>query len=223
MCVKRYWAVGLVVVVVLACSSAAMASWLPFDGNALTSGTTTWRGTVPFVFSLGSGTLAVNVDYAVYAPGQFGTSTELGNPTDPSGGNDYVYAYEIWNNTGGNQGVASFTVGLVPSNPEPANQGSVSDPSNAGVPPLNYDFSNGSQSAVWSYGTSTPLAVGKYSNILIYTSPYPPEWDSATVQSANALFNTESLPSPVPEPATGTLLGIAAVLLVMARRVRGQS
>ncbi len=224
MCVKRYWGISLVVLLV--CSSAAMGSWLPLDGNVLTSGTTTWQGTVPFTYTLGSHNLNVNVDYAVYAPGQFGTSMELGYPTDPSDGTEYVYAYQIWNNTGGNQGVSAFTVGFTaaPGNSDPANQGFVLAPSNSGVPPASYDFSYGSsgdaQSAVWSYGSATPLAIGKYSDILIYTSPYPPEWDQSSVQTASALVAGGFLPSPVPEPATCTLLIVAGIFLAVRRRMR---
>src|SRR5262245_23020689 len=42
------------------------------------------------------GKIQADVNYAVYAPGQFSLSAALGNPFDPSGGTDYVYAYEIF-------------------------------------------------------------------------------------------------------------------------------
>jgi len=209
-----------------------MGSYLPVDPNAYNDGTTTWHGTVPFAASNVIGNLAINVDYAVYAPGAFSTSTALGNPTDPSNGSQYVYAYQLWNNAGGSLALSAFSVGFADakdsdgategSNKLPANIGYYNIPSDTGVPPSGQAFvppSGIAGSADWTY--SPGLQVGSHSNVLIYTSPYPPETDTATVQGG--ITDTQRLPSPVPEPATGLLLGaaVAFLLAVRVRRARG--
>ncbi|MGA2031017.1 MAG: PEP-CTERM sorting domain-containing protein [Thermoguttaceae bacterium] len=222
---------GVVLVVMLACSGAAMGSMLPLDPNAYNDGTRTWSGTQAFVGP--GGLLDVAVDYAVYAPGQFHASTTLGNPTDPSNGSEFVYAYQL--NNVGVFNVACFSVGLADAADSdagkeadklPANIGFVAnfpgDPN--GFPPFSEAFTYPSggrpaQSADWSYSSSLPA--GSYSNILIYTSPYPPHTDAATVQAGQ--IATEGLPSPfnpAPEPASGLLLAVAAVFLLAVRVCR---
>jgi len=225
--VTKYSGVGLVVL--FACTSAAMGSYLPFDPNAYNDGTTTWRGTQPFAASIPvpGFNVMVNVDYAVYAPGAFSTSAALGNPTDPSNGLQYVYAYQLWNNVGGDSALSAFSVGFADAadsdgategtNKLPANIGYVNITGDTGVSPssqaFTYSLAGNAQSAFWDYSSGLP--VGGHSNVLIYTSPYPPETDTAMVQGS--LSDTQRLPSPVPEPATGLLLGVATAFLLAAR------
>src|SRR5205814_1766664 len=104
-------------------------------------------------------------------------SSALGNPVDPSGGTQYVYAYQLWNNTGGSLAISAFTVGFTEAgtqitDKQPANIGYLAG-SPPGDPPSDEAFTVPSggpaQSAVWNYSGGLP--VGDNSNILFYTSP----------------------------------------------------
>src|SRR5262245_48184350 len=84
------------VAVVVLTATTALAGPLFADPAALPG----WTGSSGFVGANGGFKLNANVEFAVYAPGAFGTSAALGFPggADPSGGTQFVYAYEIFNN-----------------------------------------------------------------------------------------------------------------------------
>ncbi|MFA6175435.1 MAG: hypothetical protein WC765_02520, partial [Phycisphaerae bacterium] len=60
--------------------------------NASLIGIPAYSGTTAFNLSNGTSVLNANVEYAVFAPGQY-----TGN--DISGGSDYIYAYQIFSNS----------------------------------------------------------------------------------------------------------------------------
>jgi hypothetical protein len=222
---------GMFSVLVLACSRVAMGDLLPSDPYAYSDGTTTWSGSQAFYNPVDPGSLVISatVDYAVYAPGKFqesfGTATTL---TDTS---DYVYAYQLFDgNVAGNTTISTFSVGFTGhydgegGNKLPANIGYVPDfpGSPAGVQPSTSQFGppGVAQQAQWLFiNTPAPVPPGGYSDVLIYTSPYPPHFDSGTVASGGDSA-IEPLPSPVPEPATALLLPVAAVWLLAVRVFR---
>ena len=182
-----------------------------------------------------------DVEYAVYAPGMFGTSAALGFPgaVDPSGGTDYVYAYEIFNQP------------VVPPTPNPDMLGGEL----AGDEPLggagfsaipagstrvgNYSFNpefgvipglsrfvplgDPKTQANWVFGNPT-LGPGLHSDILFFTSPYAPRYITSSIIGGNATSASATLPTPIPEPATLSLalLGLLGLLLRAAMR-RAQS
>lgn len=209
----------MVAVALSVCTShAAIMS----DPNAMSG----WTGSKLFVSSP-EARLYVTVEYAVYAPGQFGLSY---SGQDPSNDSQYVYAYEIFNNDPNHPRqdlpdyVRRLSVGL-DGDEQPANATWVDltpdlplhqDPSNA-----SFVSSGGIITSVgWNYASDNrliydyPNTGGRASDVLFFTSPFGPEWDSATV-SGN-LFDSDTLPSPLPEPATLALLGLGAA--VMLRR-----
>ena len=177
----------LAVIAMAVAANTAAAGVLAVDGNALAGfkGTKNFDATVlPFV-------LVSEIDYAVYAPGQFEASFGLG--ADPSGGTHFVYAYQVFNdpgNTGANREITEMSVGfadlvdLFDDNELPANIGFLPNVfGNFGVDPVSSSqFGNApGGSAVFSFiGGEIPL-LGQ-SEILIYTSPFPPEFDAATVK-----------------------------------------
>lgn len=220
---NRYSAVGLVVM--LACTSAAMGGVLSNDPNAYYDAMTDWHGTQPFDYSktYGSFTFAleVNVDYAVYAPGSFAAS--FGTANDPSDGTQYVYAYQLLNNQGGNLPVQSFSVGFANSQNGPTlpqNIGFVLTDSGA-TPYTSATITGGNnpQSAYYNFTNQNVPAGTGYSDILIYTSPNPPQWETGSIISGS-FGASASLPSPVPEPATGALLAVAAICFMAVRVCR---
>ncbi len=96
-------------VAVLLLGARAFGALLVGDPNSMTG----WNGTVNFDTTFSIYTVKAEVDYAVYAPGQFNLSFPGG---DPSGGSHYVYAYRV-HNTGSSpfsteKNPEHFTVGL---------------------------------------------------------------------------------------------------------------
>jgi len=160
-----------------------------------------------------------SIDYAVYAPGNFNLSFP---GQDPSGGTQYVYRYQLHNNAGtSTDNMLELTVGLVgitnaancewiePTSGPYLNVGVAPSSSQVGLvggpPPT---------SANWGYKASAAITPGNYSKMLIFTSPYGPTFQSATVLSqstdahgvdnlGNQYNSWEGLaPSPVPEPSS---------------------
>jgi hypothetical protein len=200
--------------VLLTPATARAELLLATDSNAMSG----WHGTSIVTASIGSFT--VDVQYAVYAPGQFNLSF---SGEDPSGDAQYVYAYQLFNSDTSAASIREFTVGL-DGDESPANIGAVaSSLGNA----TNSAYFAGSlpTSAVWSY-VDNKLSPGSNSKILIFTSPYGPEWDSATLLGTKGSVGQapgDGLPSPVPEPAA--VLGLASIgcLFVLARLFRRKS
>jgi hypothetical protein len=124
---------------------------------------------------------------------------------------------------GGTLPITAFSVGFSDAgdsdagtespNKQPASIGYLS-PYPPGLAPSNAAF-NGTpaQNAVWNYAGA--LSSGSESAVLIYTSPFPPETDYASVQGL--VSDQERLPSPVPEPAAGLVLFVVLAGLSVRR------
>ncbi len=201
-------AAGIVIVI----SSPTQAALLSGDPNALPA----WQGTQSFFNTDGFFTLDVTVDYAVYAPGQYGG-------TDPSGGTQFVYAYQVSNNANPvSVGVSQFSVGLIPGSGA-ANQG---EDASVGAPGLPGGISPDAQSlgatgARWFFIADT-VDFADHSTVLLFTSPNAPQLVSATVADGG-LSDVSMMPSPgieVPEPATLALLGLGGLAFAVRRNRR---
>ncbi|MDP6380363.1 MAG: PEP-CTERM sorting domain-containing protein [Phycisphaerae bacterium] len=211
----RVWARGLVVVGALALFSGfSTAAALVDDTNAIAA----WQGTKSF-FAFDAGLhaiLSVDVEYAVYGPGDYGG-------IDPSGGTEYVYAYQIFNDLAGNVPVTLLSVGINPD----ANPTIIGQDSTAGTPggtPLTFAAFSGTPptSAIW-YFTSNPIdPPTELSQVLLVTSIHAPEWHMSTI-SSGGVSDMQELPSPdpyAPEPATIGLIAIGVTVVMGARRRR---
>jgi len=193
---------------VLLAAAVAEAGLLRDDPNAMDG----WQGTRRFTASDSAHTLEVDVDFAVYAPGDFGGGY------DPSGATEYLYAYEILNTVNSDSvEVSSFTVGLETAS-QAGNMGTDGGPPGVpgGVSPAFYGITG--SSAVWSF-LFDQIGYGEDSVTLIYTSPFAPQWLTASVHDGG-LSDKQSLPSPMPEPATVALLMVGGVGMVLLRRRR---
>ena len=218
--------------VVVALAGVAHGGLLATDPNALPG----WAGSTPFVTSLGGTSLVTTIDYAVYAPGQIGTSAALGfpghSPLDPSGGTDYVYAYEIFN-TGGTAGISAkaltlsvgldYLAGAVPTSATSIGNDPLTPA--LGVAPASGVFSpsiGAKQSAIWSYSSIGGLAVGAHSDILIFSSPFGPQMFQSTLTGTGGTQTPHTaqfvLPSPIPEPTTAALALIGCGCVAAALR-----
>jgi hypothetical protein len=146
------------------------------------------------------------VDYAVYAPGSFG---DILTP-DPSGGSEYVYAYQIIPTD--TLPVTFLTIGLsVPAD-------------NAVAAPL-WGLTGGIPATAWtiqSQGVAAAflapeLQAPYYSRVLIFTSRYAPGFASASVGNGGK-SDQQTLPSPIPEPGSLALATLAIGALLRRSR-----
>jgi len=208
---KTLFACGLAMLIVAGAGPATRGAPLVSDPNAIP----TWRGTRAFSASSGGASLQVDIEYAVYAPGAYGASG-----TDPSGGSDYVYAYQVFNDQGGTSPLSSTTVGLVPG----SGATNIGSDSTSGTPggtaPATSAFSGSPPSSAGYYfwaNTIDPPA--EFSEVLLFTSPNGPRWVSAAVVDSG-LADSQPLPSPIPEPVTLALLAAGAGLICLRPRCR---
>jgi hypothetical protein len=196
----------------------AYSAILASDANAIDG----FHGTQDFSVSMATLSMKGEVDYAVYAPGQF--KLTFGAGSDPSNDARYVYAYQM-HNTGGtaDRDLGYLSVGFNQASPGGSN------PSNIGIltvgdhgdNPTDFNFVSGNgnppwHSATWNFETP-PIPDGHFSEILIFTSPFPPAFYDSSVQGGG-LSRQSRLPSPVPEPATALVAcGLAGALLIRRR------
>ncbi|OHB79535.1 MAG: hypothetical protein A2W31_07210 [Planctomycetes bacterium RBG_16_64_10] len=237
----------LVVIVALMavayCSQEILAGPLPSDPAALAP----WQGTQSFLATLvipdipvppiviPDPTLRADVEFAVYAPGSFSTSAALGNPADPSGGEQYVYAYQVFNLPTTNPAqrgvpISELSVGFLDLPPQGDGVNDDEQPQNIGFLPgfglpdaaptaaFNQTGSD-IEAANWRFEVELPPAnTSSWSTVLIYTSPFGPEWDRGSLLGGG-MSDKQRLPSPTPEPATLALALLAGACLVLYQRV----
>lgn len=202
---------GLTIVALI---GAAQAGILASDANALG----TWQGTKTFdtADTFGVSYFVAEIDYAVYAPGNFAASFTPQTGAEPAV-SDYVYAYQIVSVADGTTGsghVERLSVGLNDGNEQPNVIGYLpTDP--AEVAPSDASFAP--NTAGWNF-LNPNVHTGDASMVLYFSSPFGPEWDTATASGTFSTFDTKLMPSPTPEPATVLLLSIGAGALLRRRR-----
>ena len=176
---------------------------------SLIGGIGAYTGTTTFHLSNGTSNLNVDVEYAVYAPGQY-----TGN--DISGGSDYIYAYQIFSKSpASNVAVDFFSVGILIGSGINAVGTDATFGTLGGVNPLAFNFP---QSAGYMFIYSA-LQPGQYSTVLLFSSDYSPTMGFGTV-SGGGLGGMGILPTPslIPEPATIALLVPAIIALRNKRK-----
>ncbi len=224
---KKVRAFVAIVLAIGVCTHGAEAAVsLATDPNAIAAyqGRTTFADSLvlpPFFASF----INADVEFAVYDVGQFGLSFAGG---DPSGGTEYVYAYQIFNMSTLTSPVTDFSVGLADNlDADDDTEPFVLPAGNVGY--LDYVTGTVAPSdaflspalpvtptqAHWSFFGPT-IGAGQVSEILLFTSLVGPELDTATV--AGDWAATMPLPSPTPEPATLALLTIGAGYMLRRRK-----
>ena len=229
-CVRRILAVVAVLVLVTAGPPAAgeyLGGYLQVDPDAMLQGYQEYVGDSLFGAIPASYSFHAYVDYAVYDKSKFGSTP--GSPfegLDPSGGTEYVYAYQIVNTgkVSHTADVSMFTVGtdlqevsIVTNLADPYTS---NPPHPAGTGESPNPGTDLGTSVAWSYPFSNAVSVGEKSTILLFTSPIPPDLDTATLEGGMLSLDTQHLPSPVPEPGSLMLLVVAAAALLLLRVAR---
>ena len=196
----------------------AFSAILATDVNAMAG----FHGTQDFSTAIGTLTMKGEADYAVYEPGKFNLTFHGG---DPSANKRYVYAYQL-HNTGGttDRDLGFLSVGFDQNSParfNPADLGMLlvgdhgDDPSSSSFIPASGPPYN---SATWNFQTAIPDA--HYSEILLFTSQYPPAFYDSSVQGGG-LSKQSRLPSPVPEPGTAlAACGMTMAFLLRRRNLK---
>jgi hypothetical protein len=226
---------GGLFLIALTLTVSALSFSIPAHATLITEDTANampgWYATLPVQFTeeLTSGNVFVDasVDYAVYAPGDFNLSFP---GKDPSNGLQYVYRYQLHNASDSGDFLKKLSVGLVDITSAQGWFCTWVDPGpiypDGGVVPPTIGFVGTPPTSVnWAYKTSSGfITAGHDSKMLIFTSPFPPTYASATITSRNTVgwyvddqghqFNwwRGELPSPVPEPATLISLFVAGVV-----------
>jgi hypothetical protein len=234
--IKSYRAVvfGILSIAILSLPTVAWGGLISGDTYAIDGwhGTLQWTGTTnPAYPPLKS--LYANIDYAVYAPGDFAKT--FTGWTDPSDGDQYVYAYQLFNDAhtpaSDDAAIRTFSMGIH-SGEQIADvyYGTIDD---AGTTldktPTSWVWSGTptATSIIGSFNTSSNrITVGTRSVILYFTSEYGPTWDHtnmigypyACTDQANQFY----LPAPVPEPGTLAILAIAGIAYFFSRRWRSR-
>ncbi|MGA2915183.1 MAG: hypothetical protein ABSE89_04070 [Sedimentisphaerales bacterium] len=159
-----------------------------------------------FDISMMGSVLKVDVEYAVYAPGNY-------PGLDISGHSEYVYAYQVFNKSQSNVAVDFFSVGILPGCSIDSVYTDTSYGTVGGAVPFAFHFP---QSAGFVF-ISNALNPKQWSDVLLFTSIYSPTMGLGTV-SGGGLGVMGSLPTPsiVPEPAT--ILIIAPILYLLRNK-----
>ena len=161
------------------------------------------------IAALGS-ILNVDVEYAVYAPGSY-------RGDDITSGNEYIYAYQFFNNARANVTVDFFSVGIISG----SSINYVYTDEDYGVPggadPLAFNFP---QSAGYVFIGNSPNP-GQWSDVLLFSSIHSPTMGFGTV-SGGGLGGMGSLPTPSALPEPATILLIAPIFYFLRnKRIKG--
>jgi hypothetical protein len=194
----------------------AAASWLNV-GTPYYDGTTLWEGTT-YIPLTPTTPLSGYAEWAVYAPGKFPFSGYV-----PTSG-EFAYVYQFFGT--GSAAVSSFSVPI--DNPGD-NIGTFVDSGDGltgncqPISPMNlYGPPDGSASWGFAGGSDPGILTGQSSWALVFSSPYAPVGENATIvddgtfQQGGPVASPGTHLGPVPEPAALWLLG-SGMSLMLAR------
>lgn len=171
-----------------------------------------------FLATNGPETLDVSVDYAVFLPSQFPGNFIPFSGFPALAPNDYVYAYQVYNNGPGhgasNAAFSQLGINSAGGTIDSLGKDPTFDP-NASAINTNFGFLSPTGA---SYLFLVPaIAVNQFSVVLLLASPQPPTLSAAAIFD-HGLSASGQVPMPVPEPGTLALLAIGAVLARKLRR-----
>ena len=182
-----------------------------------------WHGTANIAGAAFGDTVTAAVDWAAFGPGGFQQylNDQGIAQVDPSGANEVIYVYQIASVTSAVPGIGTLTVGLdatdgrgsvLPPSFVPAGGASERSPVGGG---------DNTTSMAWFFD-GTELEVGDTSSLLVFSSPFAPEFGFLQVNSGLAGAPVSPLvASPgdrrIPEPSS---LALAVAFSAVALRRR---
>lgn len=143
-----------------------------------------WHGTVAIAGAAFGDTAVAEVDWAAFQHGDFQLylNSQGIAQSDPSAAGEIVYVYQISSVTSASPGIDTLTVGVDAAD----GRGTVSAPSfvatglAASKPPTG--GGDNTTSMAWFFNGTEPL-VGETSDLLVFTSPFLPEFDFLQINS----------------------------------------
>lgn len=198
-----------------------------------------WHGSVSIVGAAFGDTIVAEVDWAAFVrPAGGGTGgfqlyldDQAIAQADPSAPGEVIYVYQISSVTNASPGVDTLTVGLDATD----GRGSVVAPTfiPTGAPTEKSPVAGGDNttSMFWLFN-GTELQVGDTSSLLVFTSPFAPEFDFLQVNSGlagAAMSPLVASPSDrifqhqVPEPSTTTAMLLCALGALYLRARSGKT
>lgn len=214
-------------VTVALCAPQAIAGPLATSNLAFADGfgpdAGRWRGAVAIAGAAFGDVVVAEVDWAVFAHGDFQLYLNGQGiaQADPSTVGELVYVYQISSVTSATPGIDTLTVGVDPDD----GRGTVLAPSfvATGQPTAKAPTAGGDNttSMAWFF-VGTELQAGDTSDLLVFTSPFAPEFDFLQINSGKAGPAVSPLVAsigerPIPEPSS-LALGLLASLGLTARR-----
>lgn len=185
-----------------------------------------WHGSVLIAGAAFGDVVIAEVDWAVFAQGNFQLylNSQGIAQTDPSAAGETVYVYQIAAVTQATPGIDTLTVGIDAAD----GRGTVLAPSfvPTGLAGSKSPTSGGDNttSMAWFFNGSE-LVAGETSDLLVFTSPYLPEFDFIQVNSglggapvSPLTASPGSRRGPIPEPSS-LALGVLTAL-GLCRRTR---
>ena len=184
-----------------------------------------WHGSVAIVGAAFGDTLVAQVDWAAFHHGKFQLylDSQAIAQADPSAAGEVVYVYQISSVTSASPGIDTLTVGVDSGD----GRGSVLPPSfvPTGLPASKPPTSGGDNatSMAWFFNGGE-IQIGETSDLLVFTSPFLPEYDFLQVNSGLAGPAVSPLVASigdrrVPEPSS-LALGLVASLGLLSRARR---
>jgi hypothetical protein len=187
-----------------------------------------WHGTVLIAGSAFGDTVVAEVDWAEFAPGgfqQYLNSQAIGQ-VDPSGPLEVTYVYQISSVTIASPGIDTLTVGVDAGDGRGIVLAPAFVPTGAATEQSPTSGGDNTTSMAWFFA-GAELAIGDESSLLVFTSPFAPEFDFLQVNSGLAgpvvsplvaspsdrLFEFE-----IPEPSSLTMALACAAACVLRRR-----
>lgn len=226
---SRYFQSSLFIVAGLALAlvpAAAIAGPLATTNLALNDGfgpdAGRWHGSVAVVGAAFGDTLTAEVDWAAFLHGDFQLylNSQGIAQADPSAPGEVVYVYQITSVTAAEPGVDTLSVGVDAADGRGVVSAPGFVPTGAATAKAPTGGGDNSTSMAWFFD-GTELEVGDTSDLLVFSSPFLPEYDFLQVNSGLAGPPVSPLVAsisdrPVPEPSS-LALAVLAFLGLFAR------